>query len=135
MSASEPLSAARLAELSELLGDRVIASSSLVAALVETVVDRRAHEHNRGEDLFCGNLAGWSGERVGPLLRRLFNAEAEVARLTARVAELEPPAGLCGNESPFGRLCDLPAGHIGDHQRTEGTSVRSWIRSPRAGAK
>lgn len=60
---------------------------------------------------------------------------AEVARLTARVAELEPPTGECQHESPFGRLCDLTTGHIGDHQRTEGTSVRSWIRAPRAGAR
>jgi hypothetical protein len=55
---------------------------------------------------------------------------AEVKRLTARVAELEPPTGVCGHESPHGRRCDLQASHLGHHQMTgDNSATHSWMRS------
>ncbi|WP_371793874.1 hypothetical protein OIE91_11455 [Streptomyces albidoflavus] len=53
----------------------------LVASLAESVADRRTHQHPKGEDLYCHNLASWAGERVGPVLRRLIDAETERDRL------------------------------------------------------
>jgi hypothetical protein len=68
----------------------------------------------------------------------------ELVALRARVAELEAgpagaertvdedpiaftltnravvPAGFCRNESPYGRRCDLTAGHEGDHAMADG---------------
>ncbi|MCI3271437.1 hypothetical protein [Streptomyces cylindrosporus] len=70
--------------------------------------------------------------------------ESDLGGATARVAELEQqlsvrdrpvdedpiafaltnravvPAGFCRNESPYGRRCDLTAGHDGDHAMADG---------------
>jgi len=85
----EPTTPDRLAEIAALLGDVAPASDRLVTELAQTVRDRREHEHDQHEDFYCGNLAGWAGERVGSLLARLTVACTEVDRLTNRVAELE----------------------------------------------
>ncbi|QGZ53288.1 hypothetical protein GPZ77_34220 (plasmid) [Streptomyces sp. QHH-9511] len=37
------------------------------------------------------NLTSWMGERMGPVLRRLLDVEAEAARLRAQVAEMKRP--------------------------------------------
>lgn len=62
--------------LAELLGDVQPASDSLLLSLAESVRDRREHEHPQWEDIYCGNLAGYLGERMAPVLRRLLDAEA-----------------------------------------------------------
>lgn len=45
-------------------------------------------------------------------------AAAELVALRARVAELSP--GPCRNASPYGRRCDQPSGHDGDHGMADG---------------
>jgi hypothetical protein len=65
----------------------------------------------------------------------LENVVTYAASLEARLAEYERPtdedpirytlteqteAGPCRNESPYGRRCDRPAGHDGDHEMADG---------------
>ncbi|MEU3096588.1 hypothetical protein ABZ690_17770 [Streptomyces sp. NPDC006967] len=57
------------------------ASTQLVAGLAKAVHDVREHEHPQWEDLYCLNLLSYMGERMGPVLRRLLDAEARVAAL------------------------------------------------------
>jgi hypothetical protein len=71
------------AKVAELIGDAKSATDRLVEQLAESVRDRREHEHPTWEDLFCLNLVSWAGERMGPVLRRLLDAEARVAELEA----------------------------------------------------
>ena len=56
----------------KLLADGRPATDELLVALAEAVRDRREHDHDRSEDFFCGNLAGWLGERMRPVLARLW---------------------------------------------------------------
>ncbi|MFP3119541.1 hypothetical protein [Streptomyces sp. Iso 434] len=69
------------AQIAAHLGGVRPAGHLLVASLAESVADRRAHQHPKGEDLYCHNLASWAGERIGPVLRRLIDAETERDRL------------------------------------------------------
>lgn len=76
--------------LAEMVGDARPARVGLLLELGASVRDRLAHDHgSQREDWYCMNLAAYMGERMGPVLRRLLNSEAEAARLRARVAELE----------------------------------------------
>ncbi|MBQ1122590.1 hypothetical protein [Streptomyces sp. B15] len=92
MSTHDGLTAEQRSGLTTLLGPGTPASPGLVLALAEAVRDRREHQHEPREDLYCANLTSWLGERMAPVLRRLLDAEAEVERLRQqqeRIAELE----------------------------------------------
>jgi hypothetical protein len=71
------------AKVAELIGDAKPVTDALLVRLGESVRDRREHEHPKWEDLYCLNLVSWMGERMGPVLRRLLDAEARVAELEA----------------------------------------------------
>jgi hypothetical protein len=62
------------------LGGARPASAGLVASLATAVRDVREHEHPKWEDLYCLNLTSYMGERMGPVLRRLLDAEARAER-------------------------------------------------------
>ncbi|MFD9692670.1 hypothetical protein ACFWXO_43720 [Kitasatospora sp. NPDC059088] len=64
------------------------AGNAVVADLTRAVADIQGHDHPNWEDLFCGNLTSWAGERAGYLLARLLLREEEVERLRAQLAEL-----------------------------------------------
>lgn len=71
------------------------ATDLLIARLVETVKEQREHEHQgelRGPDLYCLNLTSFMGERMGAVLRRLSDAQAEIERLRARLMALADEA-------------------------------------------
>ncbi|MGX1116344.1 hypothetical protein RKD37_001707 [Streptomyces ambofaciens] len=72
------------------------ATDSLIAGMAKAIRDRREHEHPAWEDLYCLNLVSWMGERMGPVLRRLLDAEARVTELEAAQQPAEgssyPPA-------------------------------------------
>jgi hypothetical protein len=54
------------------------ATDLLIAQLRETLGEIQSHEHpKRGEDFYCLNLVSWLGERMGPVLRRLADEQAE----------------------------------------------------------
>ncbi|MFI9463822.1 hypothetical protein [Streptomyces xiamenensis] len=63
------------------------ATDELLLSLAESVRDRREHQHPTGpqEDLFCGNLAGWAGERMGAVLARLADTEDQVDKLKRKL--------------------------------------------------
>ncbi|GAA2990354.1 hypothetical protein GCM10017559_07940 [Streptosporangium longisporum] len=66
-------------------------SDASIEDLAAAVLDRLAHEHPQpggGEDLFCLNLTSYMGERMGNVLTRLRDAEAEQARLRHHRSEL-----------------------------------------------
>jgi hypothetical protein len=69
--------------ITALIGDAKPAQTKLLVRLAESVQMRREHAHPKWEDLFCMNLISWAGERMGPVLRRLVDAEARVARIEA----------------------------------------------------
>ncbi|AZM46612.1 hypothetical protein DMB38_13010 [Streptomyces sp. WAC 06738] len=76
--------------LTECLGDAKPATGALLVQLGGSVRNRLAHDRStQREDWYCMNLAAFMGERMGPVLRRLLDAEIECARLRGRVAELE----------------------------------------------
>lgn len=89
MTSTAPLVGVRADLINALIGDTVSASDALIKRLADTVRDCRDHDHNNGgaEDLYCGNLFGWAGERMAPVLHRLLGAEAEVERLRAELAD------------------------------------------------
>lgn len=62
------------------IGDAKPATDGLLEQLAEAVADVRDHDHPKHEDPFCMNLAYWSSERMGPVLRRLIDAETRAAR-------------------------------------------------------
>lgn len=72
------------AAIAELIGGARPAVPALLVQLAESVRDRLAHDHStQHEDWFCMNLTSFMGERMGPVLRRLLDAEARVAELLA----------------------------------------------------
>lgn len=82
MSASEELSPEQRATLAQQIGDARPASDGLLMSFGQSVQDRRDHDHTtQREDWYCLNLAAYMGERAAPVLRRLFDAEAELERL------------------------------------------------------
>lgn len=83
---TEPLTDDHAALIRELIGDAEPATDSLIKSLAVSFRDRVDHEHPKYEDLFCVNQACWSGERMAYVLRRLVDAEVEVARLREELA-------------------------------------------------
>lgn len=77
--------AERLAAVSTHLDGVQPATDSALLDLAQFVAHRRDHEHPEGDDPYCDNLAAWSGERMGPVLRRLLDTELENARLRAEL--------------------------------------------------
>ncbi|MFI9079171.1 hypothetical protein ACIGW8_22325 [Streptomyces sioyaensis] len=98
MSTYEPLSPDIRAALAELLGGAQSARTDFLLRLGHTVQDCRTHEHGLGEDLFCGNLYGWMGERMALVLRRLLDAEAELERRPDRAEVLSEAADVADND-------------------------------------
>lgn len=61
------------------------ATDLMIAHLRETVAEMRAHQHpERGGDLFCLNLTSYLGERMGGVLRRLADEQAETRKWQER---------------------------------------------------
>jgi hypothetical protein len=78
------LTAEQRATIAELIGDAKPATGRLLEQLAQSVRDRLAHDHaTQREDWFCMNLTSFMGERMGPVLRRLLDAETRVAGLEA----------------------------------------------------
>lgn len=88
---SQSLGAGQPAVMAGLLADAKPATAELIAGLAKTVRDVREHEHPTWEDLYCLNLLSYMGERMGPVLRRLLDAEARVAELETKLVEYERP--------------------------------------------
>jgi hypothetical protein len=63
------------------IGEVQPATDALIGSFAESVAKVRNHEHPSWEDLYCMNLTSYMGERVAPVLRRLLNAENELADL------------------------------------------------------
>ena len=83
---TKPLTNQQIAAITLLIGDARPANEDLVLSVAESVRDRREHQHDPGaEDLYCGNLSGWAGDRSAFLLRRLVDAESEINRLRSEV--------------------------------------------------
>ncbi|MFJ5259128.1 hypothetical protein ACIQAC_01455 [Streptomyces sp. NPDC088387] len=72
--------------LARQLGDTSPATTGLIVSLVKAIRNVREHDHPTWEDLYCFNLLSFMGERMGPVLRRLLNAEARVAELEQLLA-------------------------------------------------
>ncbi|WP_426568122.1 hypothetical protein [Streptomyces canus] len=80
MSARDELTQAQRAILAAQLGDTKPASTGLLMSFGQSVRDRREHDHTtQREDWYCLNLAAYMGERAAPVLRRLLDAENELA--------------------------------------------------------
>ncbi|MDX3831342.1 hypothetical protein [Streptomyces europaeiscabiei] len=75
----EPLTPEQRTALASFIGeDAKPAEIGLVLSLGESVRDAREHDHTtQREDWFCMNLTSFMGERMGPVLRRLLDLEAE----------------------------------------------------------
>ncbi|WP_318202992.1 hypothetical protein [Streptomyces sp. SCL15-4] len=112
-----PSTSEQRAQLAELIGDAQPATNRLLEQLAESIRDRREHDHPTWEDLYCLNLVSWMGERMGPVLRRVLDAEARIAelesqderrrvRLAAAEADLLAVRGLL---SPAGGPRRVPA--------------------------
>ena len=98
------------AAIAELIGDARPATARLVEQLAKSVRDRREHEHPTWEDLYCLNLVSWMGERMGPVLRRLLDAEERIERRRARLAAAESDLlTVRGLLSPNGGARRIPA--------------------------
>jgi hypothetical protein len=79
-------------QIAGVLGDTKPAQDGLLAQLAESARDYRAYREGRteGTNSFYGlNLSAFMGERMGPVLRRLLDAEAEVEKLRERLVGLE----------------------------------------------
>jgi hypothetical protein len=75
------LTAEQRAAVADLIGDAQPATGRLLEQLAQSVRDRLAHDHaTQREDWFCMNLTSFMGERMGPVLRRLLDAEARAER-------------------------------------------------------
>ncbi|MFE4691211.1 hypothetical protein ACFRH6_14275 [Streptomyces sp. NPDC056749] len=66
------------------IGEVQPATDALIGSVAESVADVRNHTHPSREDLYCMNLTSYMGERMAPVLRRLLDAENEVAQLQAQ---------------------------------------------------
>lgn len=89
MTARDELTREQRSALAEQLGDARPARNSLLLSFGKSVQDRREHDHStQREDWYCLNLAAYMGEKAAPVLRRLVDAEIELARLRAELAEV-----------------------------------------------
>jgi hypothetical protein len=82
------LSPEQRATIAAQLGDAKPAQDGLLLSLGKSIANRRNHEHDAWEDLYCMNLSSYMGERMAPVLRRFLDAEAKVAELTAEADRL-----------------------------------------------
>lgn len=81
MSLHDALNPEQRAALAEQLGSAKPAAVGLLMSFGTSVRDRREHDHTtQREDWYCLNLAAYMGERVGPVLRRLLDAESRADR-------------------------------------------------------
>ncbi|MCX4468752.1 hypothetical protein OOK41_31785 [Micromonospora sp. NBC_01655] len=65
------------------------ATDLLITQLREALGEIKAHTHPAsGEDFNCLNLVSWLGERMGPVLRRLADEQAETRKWQERNAAL-----------------------------------------------
>jgi hypothetical protein len=104
------LTAEQHTAIAQLIGDAKPATGRLVEQLAETVRDRREHDHTtQREDWFCMNLTSWMGERMGPVLRRLLDAEARAAELETDLAAKaqDAEAAMKGWERARDRVTEL----------------------------
>ncbi|MFJ5914996.1 hypothetical protein ACIQFW_04255 [Streptomyces ardesiacus] len=107
---NEPeMPAEQRAAIAELIGDAKPATARLVEQLAKSVRDRREHDHPEWEDLYCLNLVSWMGERMGPVLRRLLDAEDRIERRRSRLVALQNDAlDMRGSLSPNGEARKVP---------------------------
>ncbi|MFG3429381.1 hypothetical protein [Streptomyces californicus] len=92
-----PLTADQRHRIAGLLGPAKPAQNGLIDELAVSVRDCAQHDHtSQREDWYCQNLLAYCGERMGPVLRRLLEAEAEVERLTAESADRSHPTAHPG---------------------------------------
>lgn len=112
MSARDAITPEQRAVLAGLLGASCPAQASLLLRLGEAVQDCRKHEHGSGEDLLCGNLYGWLGERMAPVLRRLLDAESEAARyrIAWRIARTRARSLAVAADRSGARVSELQTG-------------------------
>lgn len=66
------------------LADQRPATDMVLLDLLDCVRQVREHRHPNHEDFFCQNLTAYMGERMGAVLRRVADTEAEVRRLKDR---------------------------------------------------
>jgi hypothetical protein len=117
------------AAIAELIGDAKPASDGLLVQLGQSVRDRREHEHPKWEDLYCLNLTSFMGERMGPVLRRLLDAEAEAEKLRGELADRDLLAAQ--TRALEGRVTRYRLAWRVAYQRAQG---RGWA-ADRAGAR
>ncbi|WP_156325814.1 hypothetical protein [Nonomuraea sp. SBT364] len=68
------------------------ASDQLIEHLAEAVQERLAHEHPQpggGEDFFCLNHTSYMGERMGAVLVRVRERDAQIASALAVLNDME----------------------------------------------
>ncbi|WP_128378500.1 hypothetical protein [Streptomyces cavernae] len=112
---TRPLNANQRAELAALLGDVEPVPDSLVMTLGALIRDRRENDHPQWEDLSRHNLAGYMGDRMAPVLRRLLDREAENERLRANKPAAEDATGdLTPLTVHWDRLVTHPSGEDTD---------------------
>lgn len=92
-------------------------ANNVLLSLAESVHDRREHQHPTHEDIYCGNLTAWAGERTGAVLRRLVDAEREIERLHAELKARPPRAEEQSPTSP-----EAPTYWLAEH----GDDISLW---------
>lgn len=70
------------------LAEQRPATDVVLLELRDCVRQVREHLHPSHEDFFCRNLTAYMGERMGAVLRRVADTEAEVRRLNDRCTAL-----------------------------------------------
>lgn len=98
------------------------ADDKLIEQLADAVLDRQTHIHPQpgsGEDLYCLNLTSWLGERMGPILVRLREAERRLAAADEEAAGMRSVLDLLSDDEP----CSLGVrGTCMQHGWTQGTT-------------
>ncbi|NEA42728.1 hypothetical protein [Streptomyces sp. SID11385] len=98
-----PLTAEQRAQIASHLREaETTATTGLLVDLAEAVANCRNHAHPKyADDIFCENLAGYISARVGPVLRRLVDIEAEAERLRAELAARPSRATVLREAAPL----------------------------------
>lgn len=81
------------------LADQPAATDLLLKSLLEAAVDVRRHEHPSHGDMYCLNLTCFMGDRMGAVLKRVSELQAEVARLRQRNVALADHAAALIEEA------------------------------------